>query len=163
VINVEINNDQSYVRLHRDQVCKAVQMILQDAGISEAEISVAVVDDATICRLHRKYLKEYEPTDVMSFVYERGENSLEGEVIVSAETARMTAEWYGWTAKDELLLYMIHGTLHLVGYDDGTPEEKARMRREEETYLSRFGVEGRYEDSFPPLSDSGSGLAAEGE
>ena len=131
VINVEINNDLLQVPLDRAQLCEVVRMILGDAAVSRGEISVGVVDDPTICRMHAKYLERDEPTDVLSFVYERGKDSLEGEVIVSADTAEMTADWYDWTAEDELLLYVIHGTLHLVGYDDATPEQKTRMRHME--------------------------------
>ena len=87
---------------------------------------MAVVDDPTIRRLHREYLGEDSPTDVMSFVLERADDYLEGEVVVSAETACAAAPEYGWPAADELLLYVIHGTLHLVGYDDTTPRMRSR-------------------------------------
>lgn len=122
-------------------------MILQDESFSRAEINVAVVDDPTIRQLHRKYLGQDEPTDVLSFVLENSEACLEGEVIVSAETALAAAPRFGWPAPDELLLYVIHGTLHLVGYDDTTPEKQAEMRRKEQSYLARFGLTGRYEES----------------
>ena len=141
MINVEINNDRLQVPLDHGRVRDAVQTILNDAAVSRAEISVAVVDDPTICRLHRAYLKQDGPTDVLSFVYEHREDLLEGEVIVSAETAAMTADWYGWTASEELLLYVIHGTLHLVGYDDTTAEARREMRRQERVVLARFGLE----------------------
>ena len=153
MINIEINNDQSHVPVDEPRLCDAVRMVLDDAGVSRGEISVAVVDDPAICRLHKKYLDQDEPTDVLSFVYERGEDSLEGEVIVSAETAQMTAGWYGWTAADELLLYVIHGALHLVGYDDVAPEDRARMRDGEALYLGRFGLELHAEES-PSSQDS---------
>ena len=110
---------------------------------------MAVVDDETICTLHKRYLGLDEPTDVLSFVLERGEDALEGEVVVSAETAAVTGKWYGLSAADELLLYVIHGTLHLVGYDDTTPEEQAEMRQQETSYLARFGVRQRVEEARP--------------
>jgi probable rRNA maturation factor len=78
-------------------------------------------------------------------------------VIVSAETAELTAGWYGWTAEDELLLYVIHGTLHLVGYDDTTPETQIEMRERERACLACFGVEGRYDAPDNTLDDSASG------
>lgn len=121
-------------------------MILEDEAVERAEISLAVVDDATIRRLNGEYLGRDETTDVLSFLLERDEGSLEGEVIVSAETARSTAPRFGWTADDELLLYVIHGILHLVGYDDATAGQRARMRRREAAYLARFGLRGRWEE-----------------
>jgi len=154
VITVEINNDLLQVPLDEKRVQEAVRIILQDASLKQGEISVAVVDDPTICRLHQKYLGVDEPTDVMSFVLDRSKDRLEGEVIVSADTADLTAGWYGWTAADELLLYVIHGTLHLVGYDDATPEKKAEMRERELTYLAHFGVKQRCEASETHPEDS---------
>ena len=64
-------------------------------------------------------------------------------MIVSSETAIRSAARLGWSAEDELLLYVIHGTLHLVGYDDGTPAERDVMRRQEAHYLAGFGLERR--------------------
>ena len=73
---------------------------------------------------------------MLSFVLERGEGFLDGEVVVSAETALRTAPRFGWSAAEELLLYVIHGTLHLAGYDDATPEQQAAMRGRETEYLA---------------------------
>ncbi len=121
-------------------------MILDEASIGEAEISVAVVDDPTIHQLNRQYLSHDDPTDVLSFVLERSAERLEGEVVVSADTACRTAPRFAWSAADELLLYVIHGTLHLVGHDDRTPDDRAAMRARERACLGRFGLEPRYEE-----------------
>ena len=96
-----------------------------------------MVDDATIARLHGEFLGDPEPTDVLSFVLERSPQALEGEVVVSADTAGANAIRYHCTAEEELLLYVIHGMLHLVGHDDATPRKRARMRRREREYLAR--------------------------
>ena len=94
-------------------------------------ISVAVVDDAAISKLNEEFLRPPGPTDVLSFLLERGDEFLDGEVVVSAETALRMAPRYGWSAGEELLLYVIHGTLHLAGYDDATPQQRAMMRSRE--------------------------------
>jgi len=94
-----------------------------------------VVDDPTIAKLHQQFLDDPEPTDVLSFVLERSEQSLEGEVVASADTARTCAPRYRSTPEEELLLYVIHGTLHLVGYDDTTPRQRAVIRKKEMEYL----------------------------
>jgi probable rRNA maturation factor len=147
VITVEIANLQSHVRVRRRRLREAVEMVLEGKSPARARISLAVVDDPTIRRLHREYLGEDRPTDVLSFLLERDEDGLEGEVVVSGQTAAMAAARFGWPAEDELLLYVIHGTLHLVGYHDSTPEEQAQMRSQEQVCLSRFGIEARYEES----------------
>jgi probable rRNA maturation factor len=140
---IEISNCQQALKFDVRRLERAVEAVLADARIDEAEVSIAVVDDAAIHALNRKYLAHDDATDVLSFVLERDARRLDAEVIVSSETAIRSAERVGWSAEDELLLYVIHGTLHLVGYDDGTPAERDVMRRQEAHYLAGFGLERR--------------------
>lgn len=140
MFTIQVANQQTALPVHASRMRKAIAMILRDASIRQARISVAVVDDPTIQRLNRQFLAHDEPTDVLSFPLERADGRLEGEVVVSAERAQAVASEYGWPAVDELLLYVIHGTLHLVGDRDGTARQRARMRSRERAYLSRFGL-----------------------
>lgn len=118
----------------------AVANVLQEAGIEQAEVSLAVVDDTTIHELNRRHLQHDYATDVLSFVYERAADTLEGEIVVSADTAAAAAPRCGWSFADELLLYVIHGALHLAGHDDQSPAACAAMRRAEAGHLARFGL-----------------------
>jgi probable rRNA maturation factor len=136
LIRIEIANRQRVLAIDRRTLRRAVRAILKDKGVADAEISLAIVDDREMCELHQRYLGEDEPTDVLSFVLERSEGRLEGEVIVSADTARREAARYGNSAAGELLLYAIHGTLHLVGYRDDTRRAKSEMRARERKYLA---------------------------
>jgi probable rRNA maturation factor len=140
MIEVAITNEQSNVLLRTDRLRRAVQMIVQEKHGDTASISVAVVDDSTIHQLNQKYLQHDYPTDVLSFELDRTENTLDGEVIVSADTAATSAKQYGWKVDDELLLYVIHGTLHLVGLRDKSPAEVQQMRAAEAEYLARFDL-----------------------
>jgi probable rRNA maturation factor len=85
------------------------------------EICVAVVSDAAMARLHLEFMGLAGPTDVLTFEH--------GEIVVSAETAALHAARYAHPIERELLLYIIHGLLHLNGYDDRTPPAAARMRQ----------------------------------
>ena len=136
MITIQIANRQKTLPLDRRRIRRAIQAIVKDAHITDAQISVTVVDDALIAKLHEEFLHDPSPTDVLSFLLERSEQALEGEVVVSADTARASAPQYGCTAEDELLLYVIHGTLHLVGYDDTTPRKRAVMRKKEQQYIA---------------------------
>ena len=140
MISVDVTNNQTRVPVDEEQLCKAVRIILSEKAVTDAQISVAVVDDATISELHQRFLGKDEPTDVLSFVLEHDEDSLEGEIVVSAETAEVTAKWYDWPTEHELLLYVIHGMLHMVGYDDVTPEQRAGMHKAELAYLARLEI-----------------------
>lgn len=147
MIEIEVADRQTVLEIDQQRLTEAVRWILDEESIDRAEISLAIVDDATIHDLNRRYLNHDYATDVLSFVLDREGGSLEGEVITSAETATSSAAEFGWSAADELLLYVIHGTLHLVGYLDETPGEKAEMRSRERECLARFGLEPRYESS----------------
>ena len=144
-LQIEISDEQSLIDVNEPRIREAVASILADEGYAAAYVSIAIVDDATIRPLNARYLGHDYATDVLSFVLEQDADKLEGEVIVSAETAQASAERFGWHADDELLLYVIHGTLHLVGYDDLTDEALPAMRARERHYLNHFGLEPRYE------------------
>lgn len=140
---IEIANEHE-VSFNATRLKKAVRAILKDAAIAAGEISIAVVSDAQMHLLNRKYLEHDYPTDVLSFVLEEREGYLEGEIIVSSEYAAQEAERFGWSMDDELLLYVIHGALHLIGEDDLTPEAKQQMRQREQHYLAKFDLIPRY-------------------
>jgi probable rRNA maturation factor len=135
MITVTIANRQRKLPVDRRRLRRAVVQIMRDAEIAAASISLAIVDDPTIARLHQQFLADPEPTDVLSFVLESSAEMLEGEVVVSADTARACAPRYGCTPAEELLRYVVHGTLHLVGYDDTTPQKRAVMRKREKQYM----------------------------
>jgi probable rRNA maturation factor len=134
LLTIAITNRQKTLRIDRRRMRCAIQAIVRDAGIANAQISVAIVDDVTIGKLHGEFLDDPDPTDVLSFVLEP-QPALEGEVVASAETAKSNAKQYDCTAEEELLRYVIHGTLHLVGYDDTTPRKRTVMRKKEQEYL----------------------------
>ncbi|MCH2181688.1 MAG: rRNA maturation RNase YbeY [Mariniblastus sp.] len=116
--------------------------ILSDHDWSHTEISIAIVDDPTIHELNSRYLDHDYATDVLSFPFERDIDArrLSGEVIASADTASRVAAELGSTPQDELLLYVIHGLLHLIGYDDKREDDRQVMRTEERRYMNRAGA-----------------------
>jgi probable rRNA maturation factor len=140
---VVLARQERHIRPAWPPIRRVLQQILLDHERGET-LSVALVDDATITRLHDEYLGEPTPTDVISFPLlsdEDGPPSPErvlGEVVVSAETAHREAKKRGLEPERELALYAIHGTLHLVGFDDLEPRAKRRMRRAEKKYLALY-------------------------
>jgi probable rRNA maturation factor len=140
---IALVNEQSLHAVAQEQLCDAVRAVLLDSEFASAMISVAVVDDVTMHELNRRYLEHDWPTDVLSFVLECEANHLEGEIIISADTAAIAAVEAGWSAAAEQLLYVVHGTLHLVGYRDKTGDEAVAMRAAEAEYLAQFGFKSR--------------------
>ena len=104
----------------------------------EVRVSFAVMGDRAMRELNRRSLRHDWPTDVLSFAIAR-RPALEGEVALSADTARREAASRGHPAYHELLLYAVHGVLHLLGHDDHEPSGRRRMRRAERATLAVLG------------------------
>ncbi|MCA9262679.1 MAG: rRNA maturation RNase YbeY [Planctomycetales bacterium] len=145
-IVVEINDQQADVCIASGQIESAVRTVLEGESIETAHLSVALVDDVTIWKINRDFLGHDYPTDVISFPLSGGPDCgripaqpLEGELVISGETAARGAVEYGWSAANELILYVIHGTLHLAGYDDHEEADRVAMRAREELYFAQLG------------------------
>ena len=138
---IQIADQQTTLEPPPGDIERIARSIILDAGVLRAMISIAVVDDPTIRSIHNEYLGIDEATDVVSFPLDDGgdETYVEGEIIVSSDTAVRGAEQYGGTPLDELVLYIVHGLLHLVGYDDHDPEERRTMREREAYYMQTLG------------------------
>ncbi|MGE0713234.1 MAG: rRNA maturation RNase YbeY [Planctomycetota bacterium] len=114
--------------------------VLAAEGRAEARLSLAVLDDEQIAELHGRFLQDPTPTDVISFPLEDEHDALAllGEVVVSADTAAREAAARGLPFAEELLRYVVHGTLHLLGYDDHDPADHDRMHARQEELLQRY-------------------------
>lgn len=132
---IEIADRQKRLTVDSDWLIHGIEQVLVAEGISAANISVALVDDPTIWQLNRQHLAHDYPTDVLSFLLDQESDWLEGEIIASTDTAVREAAAFGWAPEHELLLYLVHGTLHLIGYDDCEPDQLAIMRQREQTYM----------------------------
>jgi len=141
MIRISIACPQETVPIDRGQIRQIVRTVLEGEGIREGEVSVAFVDNATIHQLNKRYLNHDEPTDVLSFpLSEPNERRLAGELVIGAEVARAEAAERGHDVAAELALYVIHGLLHLCGYDDKTEEKAKEMRGRERHYLKEVGL-----------------------
>lgn len=135
-IDVQVRRSRPFVDACKLREAADRTLTMHGAG-PEASVDIAVVDDVAIHRLNRERLDHDWPTDVISFLY--SDDPVAGELIVSADTAERVASEYDWDPGAELALYVVHGTLHLLGYDDQTDEDRAAMQREENRILATFG------------------------
>jgi probable rRNA maturation factor len=160
VTEIEISNLQSHVPIAVAWVRRVVRAVFAAEHVAGATVSIALVDNATIRRINRDYLHHDYDTDVLSFLFEslcvarrharpianprRADGRhLDGEVVVSGEMAVATAGRFGWSPREELTLYLVHGLLHLCGYDDQTPRERRIMRERERVILAELGIVSR--------------------
>lgn len=141
MLRIDVVVDHEPFPIEGERLREAAARIFREHGKQKGTVSLAVVDDATIHDVNRRFLDHDEPTDVVSFVLEETDDALDGEIVLGADVAARTAAELGVSPADELLLYVIHGALHLVGYDDLSPEPRRNMRAAERKYLQVFGVE----------------------
>lgn len=119
----------------------AARVVLEGEGVREAAVTLAFVDDPHIHRLNKQFLNHDAPTDVLTFPSSApGAKKLEGDVVIGYQTAEEYAADRGHAVGPELVLYVVHGCLHLCGYTDTDPRGAAEMRRKEREYLGKLGV-----------------------
>lgn len=103
---------------------------------SRGEICITIADDVMIRALNRVYRHIDKATDVLSF--EMGEDDLLGDIIISKDTALRNAERFGVSLDEEMKRLVIHGTLHLLGYDHKKKTDRVRMSEKEEQHAKRI-------------------------
>ena len=138
-------------RLRRRRLASRARTVLETIGHSRAELSIALVDDETIRALNRDYRGKDRATDVLAFSLLEGEGAgtsdAIGDVVISVETAIRQATEIGHDLEAEIDRLLVHGILHLVGYDHERSETEARrMRRKERQCLAALDSAGRGSD-----------------
>ena len=124
--------------LSDEQVEELVRCALETGGRTGASIDVVFADDALLSELHGSWLDDPSPTDVLSFDLGEGPGP-SGEVLVSVERAREVAAQRNIEPSAELALYVVHGVLHLCGFDDRDGEDRRAMRAAERRALLNAG------------------------
>lgn len=136
---IEIAYQQSLPRLNSKNIRIALQTILRLLRLNSSCVSVVFCDNKFISKLNRKFFKKYQATDVISFpLQDLAATQYLGEIVVSVEQAKKMCDFYGKKWQEELILYLIHGILHLVGYDDIKEKERKIMERKQEEILSKL-------------------------
>jgi len=139
---LEILDEQDYFVADIEKIRLICEKILDDFSIQSGRLGIILVDNDTIQQYNRDFLQHDYPTDVISFPIEdrRGEGHLEAEVLACTQVAKDRAPEFSWSSENELLLYIVHGVLHLVGFDDTTPEARTAMQQKEKEYLAHLGI-----------------------
>jgi probable rRNA maturation factor len=143
MIQVSVANRQHSVTLNAARMKQHARRILLEMGLDTGELSLAFVDDADMRLLNATYRRIDKPTDVLAFAMTEGRFSevnpqLLGDVVISAETAAFRAQRDGRPVNDELNALLVHGVLHLLGYDHERSPADARVMRAKERALRRL-------------------------
>jgi len=143
---VEVFNEQDFITIDEERIKFIGSKIISDAGYRSGRLGVVLVDNPTSHASNMRFLGHDYPTDVISFCIDHRDTHLEIELVVSAEMAQINSEEYDWDKESELMLYVIHGILHQIGYDDKTEQDSLHMRQMEAEYLRFLGIEIDEED-----------------
>lgn len=120
-------------------VRRAARAALAHGGRVELALGIVFVGDRALAALHGRHLGDSSRTDVITFDLSDDYEGATGELYVSAECARRVARERGADPRRELLLYVVHGALHLCGFDDHRRSDRAAMRRAEAEVLASLG------------------------
>ena len=101
-------------------------------------LDISFVNDSVIEGVNQKFLQHIGPTDIITFDYSDDEKIISGEFVIGYEEAQRNAEKFLVSLREELFRLIIHGVLHLVGFDDVTPELKRKMKSVENKLVKKF-------------------------
>lgn len=134
-MGVLIDSRQKKYRIPRKKLKQKAQLALDALGCPEGELSILIVDDDQIAALNKAYLNREGPTNVIAFPMQEGSfshiaPSLLGDVVVSVETAAKEGAIAGISVEERMMELLVHGILHLFGYDHETQDSKDALRME---------------------------------
>lgn len=143
-MEIRISNRQNKFKIHPQKIkFLCVQVLMNESQSDDCELDLSIVSDKEIQELNAKYLQHEGPTDVISFSQRENirqcddkETSQLGDVVVSADRALEQAENFNTNFNDEFGLYIIHGILHLLGYDDIDIKKKIIMEKQQNLWFN---------------------------
>ena len=135
MITVEIHNEFD-IQLNKSSIQSLLENILLDNKQNTGSINIIMTDDDSLRLMKKEYFNQDLYTDVIAFNID--DNPFEGEIYISHDRIKDNAKKFNQSFEDELKRILIHGSLHLCGYDDKTPKEKLEMTSLEENYLEKF-------------------------
>lgn len=141
-VAIGVSADGARLPLPRARVIDAARSVLRAERVSNALLSITFVSTAAIKRLNRRHLGRSGVTDVISFGFRRAGKSapVVGDVYIAADVAKQSARANGVSTREELLRLVVHGTLHVLGYDhpENDTRTRSRMWRKQEQLVRRL-------------------------
>ncbi len=146
---IDVSNRQKSLWVSASRLRRLVEFVAAAERRGIDAVDVAIVDADEIASLNRRYLGKDRETDVLSFdLSEAGSRGVSAQVIVCGDVAADEGPRHGLSAEDELMLYVIHGLLHLMGYDDADAEQAERMKTRQEQILAEFNRSRKLTDDL---------------
>jgi len=142
-MEIAITNSQKKIRLNQKRIRAVSERILKQLKQpSRSVLSLSFVSKQRMRALNKKYFKKNSLTDVIGLGYEGNRSGMYeyylGDILICPEVASDNSKIYSNPLSEEIKLYVVHGMLHLLGYDDGTKESRGKMRRKEMEVLKKL-------------------------
>lgn len=137
-MKITVTDLQDTYPIKKRRVWEVVKEILHREKV-DAELNIAFVDRNEITKLNTRFLGHKEPTDVLSFLLDTNAKRITGEVVVCVSVAVEYATETDTEVEGEIMLYVVHGVLHLLGYDDMDKKNAGTMHRVEKKILAGLG------------------------
>ncbi|MDD5561228.1 MAG: rRNA maturation RNase YbeY [Candidatus Omnitrophica bacterium] len=140
MINITISNLQKRLPIHRVRIKNLVLKVIKGEGFKKpGDINICFTDNILIKKLNAEFLKADRVTDVLAFKLsdEKIGGRLIADIVISTDAAARNARLFRTSSGEELLLYVTHGMLHILGYDDRSKAQTQLMRKKEREYVNR--------------------------
>ncbi len=134
--DIQIHQPPQRIRLNEGQYQTLCRGVLSEINLEAASCAVVFVDDMFLAKMHKQYLSDPAVTDVITF--NLGNETVEGEIYISIDRAAVQAAQYRTAVEDEIIRLIIHGLLHLKGYDDIDEQDRKIMKEEENRLTEKY-------------------------
>ncbi len=135
--NLSVNTDKNF-KLNKTKIHKLVSLLQKELNFAIDFMEINIIGAEEIHKINNQYLQHNYSTDIITFNYSGENNTLDGEIFISLDDAYSNSFKYKVNLDNELLRLIIHGFLHMVGYDDKAKEDKKIMKRLENKLVKKF-------------------------
>jgi probable rRNA maturation factor len=139
---VTVADSQKSKRLNRAFLKRVTENLLsKQLGLEDAEVGFDFVNDQRMAELNQRYLGHEGSTDVITFPYSESDGPLQGDIFICVDEAIRQSRSFKTTWQQEIVRYMVHGILHLLGEDDLKPDLRRKMKRKENRLVEKLSEE----------------------
>jgi rRNA maturation RNase YbeY len=136
VKNLQIYSEEPLIK--KKAVHSLISSLKSELKLSISFLSISLITSSELEQINKKYLRHDFNTDVITFNYSIVKNKIDGEILISFEDAMLNSKKYKVKYGEEILRLIVHGILHLVGYDDNTNKNKAKMKSMENKLINKY-------------------------
>ena len=127
----------NYKIIEKKKLHQYVKFITQDLNLSLRSLEINFINSKAIKEINKKFLSHDYSTDIITFNYSEAQNIIDGEIFISVDDAKENAKKFKVKFQEEIGRLVVHGILHLIGFDDTTPDQRKKMKNQENQLLKK--------------------------